>query len=198
MVSFKATLLALAGAATVSADYWINTTAVPLSLRIVWCRDQTAACPLICQSISPGPVIDNSCTPETLQYGCLCANQMRPNLSEYSMTIPFHTCQEYGNKCVEECGPWNNQCANDCREDHPCGAQNPQKVNSTSTGTLAPTATPSKDPNQVFDGLAGEPTDPANANGNSNNSGAGALHFGQTYGLAVVLTSLFAGFAIML
>lgn len=33
MVSFKATLLALAGAATVSADYWINVTNVPLGDR---------------------------------------------------------------------------------------------------------------------------------------------------------------------
>ncbi|KAM7196134.1 hypothetical protein V8F20_007169 [Naviculisporaceae sp. PSN 640] len=197
MVSFKATLLALAGAATVSADYWINVTNVPLGDRQVWCRDQKAACPLICQEVSPGPVIDNSCTPETLQYGCLCANNMRPNLSEYSMTIPFHTCQQYGNECVKDCGAVNNQCASDCRELNPCGAQNPQKVNTTSSSTLEPTATPSKNPNQVFDGLAGDATDAANSN-NNQGSGAGALQFGQTYGLAVVLTSLFAGFAIML
>lgn len=33
MVSFKTTLLALAGAATVSADYWINVTDVPWANR---------------------------------------------------------------------------------------------------------------------------------------------------------------------
>lgn len=132
---------------------------------------------------------------ETLQYGCLCNNNMRPNLSEYSMTIPFHTCQQYGNECVKDCGAVNNQCASDCREQNPCGAQNPQKVNTTSSTAAVPSATPSKDPNQVFDGLAGGSTDGADSN---KGSGAAALHFGQTYGLAVVLTSLFAGFAIML
>lgn len=113
------------------------------------------------------------------------------------MTIPFHTCQQYGNECVKDCGAVNNQCASDCREQNPCGAQNPQKPNKTSSSTtLAPTATPSTNPNQVFDGLAGSTTDGANSN--NQGSGAGALQFGQTYGLAVVLTSLFAGFALML
>lgn len=111
------------------------------------------------------------------------------------MTIPFHLCQQWGNNCVKECGATNNECSNACREDHPCGAQSPQKPNHTATVSSKPSATPSSDPNQVFDGLSGA-TDGASSDNNSKS--AAALHFGQAYGLAVVLTSLFAGFAIML
>lgn len=134
---------------------------------------------------------------DTLQYGCVCADLSKPNLSEYSMTIPFHLCQEWGNNCVKDCGAWDNECSNSCREDHPCGAQDPKKSNATTSSVSKPSATPSSDPNQVFDGLSGE-TDGASSSNNNKGSGAAALHFGQAYGLVVVLTSLFAGFAIML
>jgi len=133
---------------------------------------------------------------ETLTYGCICSDHTQPNLSEYSMTIPFHLCQQWGNNCVKDCGAWDNECSNKCREENLCGAQDPKKPNTSTTATSEPTATPSSDPDQVFNGISGA-TDGATNNGNSG-SGAAALHFGQAYGLVVVLTSLFAGFAIML
>lgn len=113
-------------------------------------------------------------------------------MSEYSLTIPYHVCTEWGTQCVAACGS-DNVCSSACRQDHPCGAQNPQRVNqSTTTSTSASaTATPT---NQVFDGMAG---DSEGGEGNGRNA-AGMLRFGDSYGLAVVAGGLFAGFAMLL
>ncbi|KAK3329373.1 hypothetical protein B0H66DRAFT_596958 [Apodospora peruviana] len=196
MVSFTTSLLALASAIVVTADYWIDPSSVSLGDRMVWCRDQTSACPIICQQVAPGPILVNNCEPETLMYGCLCSNGLQPNMSEYSMTIPYHTCQTWGTQCVKDCGS-DSACQSSCREDHPCGAQNPTRVNSTSSTTMPATASASASGTKVYTGLAGETTDDSSSSNNDNKSAASALQFGQAYGLVVVMASLFAGFAIM-
>jgi hypothetical protein len=113
-------------------------------------------------------------------------------LTEYTLTLPYYVCVEWGNQCVKACGS-DNQCASNCREDHPCGAQNPPRVNATTTSTTATTASATAS-NQVFTGLA----DGSGSNTAGGNNAAGTLRLSDSFGLAVVAGGLFAGFAILL
>ncbi|KAG5974012.1 hypothetical protein E4U55_000133, partial [Claviceps digitariae] len=126
----------------------------------------------------------------TLQFGCLCGNNMQPNVSEYSLSLPYFVCQEWVLQCQKACD--TNACKSDCVQNHPCGAQNPQKLNTTTT--VEPTATATDGANTIYtDGPGG-----SNGGGGGGKKGAAAaLEVGRTYGLAVVLTSLFAGFALL-
>lgn len=110
------------------------------------------------------------------------------------MTIPFFVCQEWGNQCVNGCAGGDNGCAADCRQNHPCGAQDPERVNVTSTA--ASTASKTEDPNTIYTGPGGVSSD--DDDDNNNNNGAGALlAVGRTYGMAVVFGSLFLGFVML-
>lgn len=126
---------------------------------------------------------------ETLTYGCLCGNNQRPNVSEYTLTLPYFVCQEWGNQCVKACGN-DNKCASACREKHPCGATDPKKYTSTAS-TSTPTAT-TTDANTIF-------TAPGGGSGSSSDKkgAAVALEVGQAYGLVMVMAGLFAGFALL-
>lgn len=95
---------------------------------------------------------------KTLTYGCLCADGTQPNVSEYSLTLPYFVCVEYGNQCVTACGS-NNTCSDACRTDHPCGAQHPTTSNATATATATAasgTATSSADATVIYSGPAGQ------------------------------------------
>lgn len=114
-----------------------------------------------------------------LTYGCVCENGLSPNLSEYSLTLPFFICQEWGNQCVAGCAG-DSACASDCRQNHPCGALNPTRVNTTTSSSVSTpsatgvSATPSA--GQVFDGLGGDSDSDSdsgtNSDSSSNNSGS--------------------------
>ncbi|KAH8899335.1 hypothetical protein GQ53DRAFT_307756 [Thozetella sp. PMI_491] len=190
MVSFRTTILALASALMVAADYYVEPTSVPLATRQAWCASETSSCPIICNQISTGPPITNTCDAETLTYGCLCANNMKPNVSEYSLTLPFFVCQAWGTQCVAACGN-NNACQSDCTQNHPCGALNPTRTNTTSTTSSAMSATASASSSNTIFG-----TFDSGDSGNKNS--APALQFGSTYGLAVLAGSFLAGFFMML
>jgi hypothetical protein len=70
----------------------------------------------------------------------VCSNGLSPNLSEYSQTLPYNICTEWGNQCVSNCNG-APQCESACRQDHPCGATNPTRQNtSTLTKTMSQTA----------------------------------------------------------
>ncbi|KAK3341136.1 hypothetical protein B0T25DRAFT_573541 [Lasiosphaeria hispida] len=195
MVSFRTALLALATAIVVTADYYIEPESVSLSMRMAWCNNELSTCPLICQQVSPGTTLVNTCDPETLTYGCLCGNNLQPNVSEYSLTLPYHVCQQWGIQCVSDCGS-NNECASSCQQDHPCGAQSPIKANSTTSSAMPSTsAGPTTTANQVFTGLAGEATSTSTPAGSA---APAVLRLGNAYGLAIVMGSLFAGFAMAL
>lgn len=112
-------------------------------------------------------------------------------MTEYTLTLPFHVCREWGRQCVEHCGPTNNECASDCVEKHPCGAQEPKRVNTTTSATM-PATTSSTPTNQVFSGMGNS------GEGNNNGNAAGVLRFGDSFGLAVVAGGLFAGMAVLL
>jgi hypothetical protein len=191
MVSLKTTILALASTVMVAADYYIDPSSVDLGTRKSWCQTELSTCPIICQQVPPGGYLTNTCDPETLQYGCVCANGLQPNVSEYSLTLPYFVCTEWGVQCVKGCGSDNN-CASSCTQGHPCGALNPTRVNTSTITTMPATSTASA--NQVFTGLAGG----SSSSKPNNNAAPPAMEFGGAYGLAMVAGSLLAGFFMML
>jgi len=83
------------------AVYTINPDSVSLPTRQGWCSSQTASCPLLCLQLSgeSSTTAANDCDPEALSYECICGNGLSPNASEYSQTLPYFECQEYGNQC---------------------------------------------------------------------------------------------------
>lgn len=159
-------------------QYSIDPASVPLSMRDNWCDQEKSTCPLICQQVPPGGYEVNECDPMALTYGCVCDNGKSPNLSEYSLTLPFFICQEWGNQCVTNCNGDSN-CASDCRQNHPCGALNPTRVNETttsSTGTPTETgAAATSSAGQIFDGLGGDGGDDSDSSDSGGHSGASPL-----------------------
>ena len=116
-----------------------------------------------------------------MTYGCVCGNGQKPNVSEYSLTLPYHTCTEWGNQCVKKCKN-DNVCASKCRQENPCGALDPPKPNAT-TSSAGPSQT-SSSADQIFTPLDGAAT-------------SLPIEIGRVYGLVAVLGSLFAGFAML-
>jgi len=179
---------------------------VPLGTRQSWCTSQVASCPLLCLQISSSAgTTSNSCSATTLDYSCVCTNGIAPNASEYSQTIPYYICTESNNQCVTACGLANNACSSNCRENHPCGAQDPTRANSstltTSTATSATgTGSAGSATTTGFGafGGAGGTTATATSTGTAKSAATVAFSLGQTYGLAVIAGGMFAGFAMML
>lgn len=97
-------------------------------------------------------------------------------------------------------------------KNNPCGAQNPTRVNTstitTHTQTATGSATGSGSDNTAFATLGGSSPSGSSSsssgggsgNGGVSGNGAGqlAIDIGRTYGLAVVLGSVFAGFMLVL
>ncbi|TVY42459.1 hypothetical protein LSUB1_G001730 [Lachnellula subtilissima] len=200
MPSFKITAAAVATALyTLGAQaqtYTIDPSSVPIATRDGWCTTQKQSCPLLCTQISSSSTTSsNNCYPDTLTYSCVCGNGMSPNVTEFSQTLPYFICTEYGNQCVTACNGDTN-CQSNCRSQHPCGAQNPVRVN-TSTSSVMPSTTSGGASNtQVYNGLGGAATTTA-ASGKKSDAQS-ALDIGRSYGLAVVFASIFAGFALVM
>lgn len=133
---------------------------------------------------------------ETLTYGCLCGDNTQPNVSEYSLTLPYFVCTEWGNQCVKGCGS-DSSCASACRQDHPCGASNPSTANETSsTATASGTASStSADATAVYTGPAGQ------SDSSSSSSGAAmapSFEMARLYAMSGTLGVFFMGFAYLL
>jgi len=202
MPSFKTTVLAIATVFTsgVVADYVIDPNSVSPSVRDNWCQNEKSTCPIICEQTPPGTTEVNSCDAESLTYGCVCGNGLQPNMSEYSLTLPYFVCQEWGNQCVKGCGG-DNACASSCRQDHPCGAQNPTRANTTSSATSSATPTDDgsspSDTNAVYTGLdstgATETATPGSAAMRIR-----AWESGSAAGFFVLVASICAGVAVMM
>ena len=118
---------------------------------------------------------------EALTYGCICGNGKQPNMTQYTLTLPYHTCTEHGTQCVNNCPAHDNECARACREDNPCGAQDPSASKPSATDD-----DDEDDEDEVFEGLAGS--------GDDDKGSAGRAEVG---GLVVVLGALFAGAALL-
>ncbi|KAL2063488.1 hypothetical protein VTL71DRAFT_5293 [Oculimacula yallundae] len=190
--------------------YTIAPDSVPLPTRQGWCSSQVASCPLLCLQLQgeSSTTAVNTCDAESLSYECICGNDKSPNATEFSQTLPFFECQEYGNQCVKACNG-NTPCQSACRADHPCGAQNPTRVNlttstSSSSTNLPAGATTAPGGAVVYNGLGGgaaATTPAAGAQPTSNDSKSGsqmAMDIGRSYSSAVVFAGLFAGFALVM
>ncbi|KAL4872246.1 hypothetical protein BDV12DRAFT_193694 [Aspergillus spectabilis] len=161
--------------------------------RDQWCVSQKASCPLLClqyRGASENPTT-NDCDPDTLDYVCLCDNGITPNASEYSQTIPYFICTEQNNRCVDDCAQADSSCQTQCRTANPCGAQNPTRVNTTSSAGTSATDTAASTTSSVAP-FTGVPDDDEGA------ATRPMTDLTQVYGLFVVLGSFFAGFAILL
>ena len=104
---------------------------------------------------------------------------------------------------MNACGSGNTACQSACRSDNPCGAQNPTRVNTTTSSSMIATATDGSTATAgpaVYTGLGGssasssEKTDKTDKDSGANTF----LVMGHSYGLAVVFAGLFAGFAMVL
>jgi len=183
-------LLAVAG---IAVSQTINPDTVPQATRDSWCRDQKSSCPLLCLQTSTSETTkSNTCDSKTLAWTCVCGNGLTPNVTQYSLTIPFYECQEYGNQCVKACGQ-DNTCSDNCRTKNLCGAQSPNPVNTT-TATTSSTAAGSSSTGSGSSGTFG-----GSGTGSSSSSGANSmLQLGQSYGIGILLASVFAGATLML
>jgi len=207
--AFVSALLAVAGLSTAQT---IDPNSVDTATKSQWCDAQKTACPLLCLQY-PGDsaaTTSNTCDVKTLSWSCICAvNGLTPNASEYSQTIPYFECTEYGTQCVKSCGS-DSTCASNCRTQHPCGAQNPTRYNITSssssmsaTGTGAAGASKTSANAADYTGFGGSAasqtaSSSSGSDSSSSKSAASAINFGQTFGLAIVVSGFFAGFALVL
>lgn len=183
----------------------IDPSTVSDETKTKWCNDQQAACPLLClqQGASDVPTA-NDCTASSLVYSCICSNGQQPNASEYSQTIPFYECQEAGNQCVARCPKTDSACQTTCRTANPCGAQNPTRVNTSTTSTMSATrtgdaaasSTMDADTTAAFTGFG--PASATGSGGDSSDARALAIGLGKSYGLAMVFIGLSAGFTFLL
>ncbi|KAI1137080.1 hypothetical protein F5Y05DRAFT_77871 [Hypoxylon sp. FL0543] len=177
---------------SVRADYVIDPNSVSLADRTNWCQSEKSTCPLICQQSTPGTTLVNDCDPKTLTYGCVCGDNKQPNVSEYSLTLPYFVCQEWGNQCVQGCGQ-DNSCAASCRDDHPCGAQNPTRVNTTTSSSASATSSGAQatDSNAIYTGLAGSD----DGSGSGSGDGNAAFRVGEDglFGFVILAASVSLG-----
>ena len=143
----------------------------------------------------------------SLAYSCICSNGQQPNSSQYSLTIPYHECTQAGTDCVNNCQQTDSSCQSACRSDHPCGAQNPTRVNTSTISTMAATATSSgggssktasTSGTNTFTGFGGSSSTSSSNSGAPARIQALALGFGGKYGLLVVLGGMMGGFMFML
>jgi hypothetical protein len=210
---FRSTVLAVAASfiTIASADYYVEPNSVPLSERQAWCQQEKQTCPIICQQVADGTTKVNDCNPKTLTYGCICGNGLQPNVSEYSLTLPYFVCTEWGNQCVKSCKS-NMECASSCRQDNPCGAQNPERSNATETastsGVTKPSASATDDGTTIYTDVSSSSSSGKGKSSSSDDSSSSssstdkknssaALEAGRQWGLVVVLGSMFVGFAML-
>ncbi|KAF2221939.1 hypothetical protein BDZ85DRAFT_135155 [Elsinoe ampelina] len=196
-MQFSASLLALgAFSGLVSAQYSINPNSVPQSLRQYWCDSQITQCPLICLQYNGSTgAIANDCDSSNLSYECVCSTGISPNASEYSQTLPYFVCTEWGNQCVTACAG-SSSCADDCRTKHPCGARNPTRVNSTTASTMAATGstTGSGGATQTF-GAFGSASSSSIASAKYT---AQVASIGNKFGFVIVASGIVGGLALLL
>ena len=133
---------------------------------------------------------------DTLTYSCVCENGVSPNITQYSQTLPFFICQEWGNQCVNNCNG-DNTCANSCRADHPCGAQSPYLGNATSSSSSSSaSATASATTSRNVVGFGGQTG--TSAAGGSTGAAHATFVPNAAIGAAVLFSSVFLGFAVLL
>jgi len=195
---------AVAALAGLSAAQTIDPDSIDLATRDQWCNAQLTSCPLLCLQY-PGNsagTITNSCDPKTLVYSCVCeVNGLSPNATEFSQTIPYFECTEWGNQCVNNCGA-DSTCAVNCRTAYKCGASNPTLYNITTTSSMTATATGGSAASSVnaadYTGFGGSSATGSSSSSKKSDATPMTLSYGQAYGMATIVTGFLAGFALML
>lgn len=136
------------------------------------------------------------------------SNGLSPNVSEYSQTIPYFICTENNNDCVTAC-QGASACQSACRQNNPCGAQDPTRVNETDAATttsskLGGAASTAAD-GAVYTGFGdsgsgsgGSSSGSGDKSGDTIKNAAALLDVGRLYGLGAVLAGVFAGFSLLL
>ncbi|KAH4221543.1 hypothetical protein HBI56_127390 [Parastagonospora nodorum] len=199
-IAALASLAAAQDTPQLNYPYTIDPDSVSSSDRDAWCLNQKSQCPLIClqqPGVTSMTTNENECDADTLQYSCVCENNVAPNVTEYSQTLPFYICQQWGNNCVKNCGLGASSCADKCRADHPCGAQSPYKGNSSIATMSTASATPSSTNKIPLTGFGGaQQTGASSSTQGSAAAGVFAPSAGMT--LAALCGSVFLGFAVML
>ena len=132
----------------------------------------------------------------SLSYTCVCSNGQSPNASQYSQTIPYYECTEAATQCVNNCAASDSSCQSACRTAHPCGAQAPIRVNTSTISTMSATATSGGAATTADTTATG--TDYSNPKSAGTQVQALALSFGRTYGFVMVLAGVTGGFMLML
>jgi len=196
--------LFFAGLVSFTLAQSIDPNSVDEATKEKWCQDQQSSCPLLCLQL-PGTSKtpkSNFCTPSTLTFTCVCSNGQSPNASQYSQTIPYYECTQAATDCVNNCAQGDSSCQSACRSDHPCGAQDPVRVNTSTISSMTATTTGAASDStatgsNTFTGFGGSPTNPSKT-GAAPKVQALALGFGRTYGLAMVLAGVMGGFMVML
>lgn len=123
----------------------------------------------------------------------MCDNGATPNATKFSQTIPYFICEEENKQCVEQCD--DSSCQSDCREDHPCGAQNPDRVTSMSHRPRPTVTTTSSSSDVVYTGLGGDSQDQG---GGGSGAGRLAVEGGRLYGSGIMVAGFLAGFALLI
>ena len=119
---------------------------------------------------------------------------------------------------MANCGTGNNACSSACRQDHPCGAQDPIRPNSsTITSTMSSSssrtaseagATTDGSGGTIYSGFGGasstgdsssaEESSASSAAADSGVGRASPLNMGQTFGFLALAGAFFGGFALVL
>ena len=200
------------------------------SFHFLICPPQQLSNSLISQLICLQPpsetftTNDNTCDSDTLTFSCECGDGLRPNVTQYTQTMPFFICQEWGNQCVTGCNG-DNACSSSCRQDHPCGAQDPIRPNSsTISSTMSSSASRTASDSEattdssggtIYSGFGGasatddsssaeetsgseSASSSSDAFNNADSSAASALQFGQTFSVLALAGAFFGGFALVL
>jgi hypothetical protein len=146
---------------------------------------------------------ENSCDPDSLTYQCVCSNGVTPNVTQYTLTLPYYVCTTWQSQCISNCGS-NNTCSFNCQQEAQCGATDPVKANSsllTSTTSAGGSATgagvTTSGGQTLYSGLAGSSSTSAGGAASFGPGGA-ALKAGQTFGVLGLAALLFGGFAVLL
>lgn len=196
----SATVLAVASGlfAFVSAQVYPEITwqDVDNSTREIWCDQQKAVCPNLCQDQGHVDPTYNDCFWEDLYFDCICKGDFRPNMTEYSQTIPYNLCMQSKQACANNCG--NNQdCVTLCFETKNCGATDPRRVNVTSTSTTSsPTSDPTGDKSDSTKTSGSDDTEPTESSDPFGNNGMGVSfrELGSSYGVAAMIAGMALGF----
>ncbi|KAI5780688.1 hypothetical protein DFH27DRAFT_529505 [Peziza echinospora] len=187
-MKFIAPLALAAGMASfASAQFYPTPTPddIDWNVRKLWCTQQTEVCPAICQDQSFLGADTNECDPDTLAYTCICEDGRQPNLTEYSVTLPYNICQWSKQECVNNC-KGEATCSNLCFTGKNCGATDPRKVNVTSTATSTASKTGTATPTGTDGGDEEDKFNPS--------MGQTLSAFGSVYGVGVMVAGIAVGF----